>query len=76
MSTLFLFLACPFKESFVAFVIKSVRGDCVTNKNSVSKKWQDATIQDNFVFSKTMEMNPEICRRLVELIFEYSRQEN
>lgn len=40
----------------------------MTNKNSVSKKWKDATIQDNFVFSKTMEMNPEICRRLVELI--------
>ena len=40
----------------------------MTNKNSVLKKWQDATIQDNFVFSKTMEMNPEICRRLIELI--------
>ena len=40
----------------------------MTDRVSVSKKWQDATIQDNFVFSKTMEMNPEICRRLVELI--------
>ena len=40
----------------------------MTNKNSVLKKWQDATIQDNFVFSKTMEMNPEICRRLIEII--------
>ncbi len=40
----------------------------MTDKKSMAKKWQDATIQDNFVFSKTLEMNPEICRRLIELI--------
>lgn len=40
----------------------------MTDKNSVLKKWQDATIKDNFIFSKTLEMNPELCRRLIELI--------
>ena len=40
----------------------------MTDKNSVEKKWHDATIQDNFIFSKTLEMNPDICRRLIELI--------
>ena len=40
----------------------------MTDKNYVSKKWRDATIKDNFIFSKTLEMNPEICRRLIELI--------
>ena len=30
--------------------------------NSMAKKWQDATIQDNFIFSK------KICRRLIEFI--------
>ena len=34
----------------------------------MAKKWHDATIQDNFIFSKTLEMNPKICRRLIELI--------
>lgn len=37
-------------------------------KKSIEQKWQDATIQDNFIFSKTLEMNPELCRRLIELI--------
>ena len=36
--------------------------------NSMAKKWQDATIQDNFIFSKTLEMNSKICRRLIEFI--------
>lgn len=40
----------------------------MTDKHSMAKKWQDATIQDNFIFSKTLEMNPKICRRLIELI--------
>ncbi len=32
------------------------------------KRWSDATIRDNFVFSKTMEMYSDLCRRLLELI--------
>ena len=32
------------------------------------KRWFDATIRDNFVFSKTMEMYSDLCRQLLELI--------
>lgn len=32
------------------------------------KRWSDATIRDNFVFSKTMEMYSDLCRQLLELI--------
>ena len=39
----------------------------MTNKQ-ISKQWRDATIQNNFVFGKTLETNPELCRRLLELI--------
>ena len=31
-------------------------------------RWAEATIRDNFVFSKTMELYPDLCRRLLELI--------
>lgn len=34
----------------------------------IAKKWHDATIQNNFVFGKTMELYPDLCRRLLELI--------
>ena len=43
-------------------------------KKSIEQKWQDATIQDNFIFSKTLEMNPELCRRLIELILYPERE--
>ena len=32
------------------------------------KRWSDATIRDNFVFSKTMEMYSDLCCQLLELI--------
>ena len=32
------------------------------------KRWTDATIRDNFVFSKTMELHSDLCRQLLELI--------
>ena len=31
-------------------------------------KWANATIRDNFIFSRTMELYPDLCRRLLELI--------
>ena len=31
-------------------------------------RWANATIRDNFVFGKTMELYPDLCRRLLELI--------
>ena len=34
----------------------------------IAKKWQEATIKDNFIFGKTLETNPHLCRRLLELI--------
>ena len=34
----------------------------------ITKQWHDATIQNNFIFGKTLETNPELCRRLLELI--------
>ena len=34
----------------------------------ITKQWFDATIQNNFVFGKTLETNPDLCRRLLELI--------
>ena len=37
---------------------------------SVASKWEHATIQDNFVFSKTMELFPQLCRQLLELILD------
>ena len=33
-----------------------------------NKRWIDATIRDNFVFGRTMELYPDICRRLLEII--------
>lgn len=35
---------------------------------AIEQKWIDATIQDNFVFGRTMETNPDLCRRLIEKI--------
>ena len=37
-------------------------------EKQIAKQWHDATIQDNFVFSKTMELYPDLCRRLLEII--------
>ena len=34
----------------------------------IAKKWNDATIQNNFIFGKTMELYSDLCRRLLELI--------
>ena len=32
------------------------------------KKLDEATIQNNFVFGKTMELYPDLCRRLLEFV--------
>ena len=39
-------------------------------KRTAETKWANATIQDNFIFSKTMELFPELCRQLLELILD------
>ena len=40
----------------------------MTVEHIAESKWATATIRDNFVFSKTMELYPDLCRRLLELI--------
>ena len=34
----------------------------------LENKWNSLTIQNNFIFGKTFETNPDICRRLLEKI--------
>ena len=50
------------------FVIKLNRGETMTNKKSIEKKWLNASIKDNFIFGKTMELYPDLCCKLLELI--------
>lgn len=44
-------------------------------KGTVESKWANATIQDNFIFSKTMELYPGLCRQLLELILDIKIKE-
>ena len=32
--------------------------------------WESLTIRDNFIFSKVMETNPDLCRRIIEIILD------
>lgn len=48
-------------------MVQYYRGEFMANK-LIAKQWQDATIQNNFIFGKTLETNPDLCRRLLELI--------
>lgn len=40
----------------------------MTHEEKLSLKWNSLTIKDNFIFGKTMETNPDWCRRLIEQI--------
>ena len=40
----------------------------MTNEEKLIQKWNSLTIKDNFIFGKTMEVNPDLCRRLIEQI--------
>lgn len=40
----------------------------MTNEEKLILKWESLTIKDNFIFGKTMEVNPDLCRRLIEQI--------
>ena len=40
----------------------------MTNEQIANKQWCEATIQNNFIFGKTLETHPDLCRRLLELI--------
>ena len=32
--------------------------------------WESLTIRDNFIFSKVMETNPDLCRKIIEVILD------
>ena len=40
----------------------------VTREERAYKKWLEAGISDNFIFSKTMELYPDLCKELIEKI--------
>lgn len=40
----------------------------MTNEEKLILRWDSLTIKDNFIFGKTMEVNPDLCRRLIEQI--------
>ena len=40
----------------------------MTNEEKILQKWDSLTIKDNFIFGKTMEVNADLCRRLIEQI--------
>ena len=40
----------------------------MTTQQIIEQRWQAASIRDNFIFGKTFEMNPDLCRRLIESI--------
>lgn len=40
------------------------------DKDSIQKQWDDASFNDNFVFSKTLELFPDICKQIIELILD------
>ena len=47
----------------------------MTNEQIADIQWLNATIQNNFVFSKTMELFPNLCHQLLELILDIKIKE-
>ena len=40
----------------------------MTVETILEQRWQAATIRDNFIFGKTFETNPNLCKVLIENI--------
>lgn len=40
----------------------------MTVQDSIQQQWDNASFNDNFVFSKTLELFPDICKQIIELI--------
>ena len=40
----------------------------MTREEIISRQWEEATISNNFLFGKTMEAYPDLCKRLIERI--------
>ena len=41
-----------------------------TRKLTPEQKWEQATIANNFIFYKVMHDNPDVCKRLLEILLE------
>ena len=39
--------------------------------SDLEQQWQSLTIQNNFIFGKTFETYPDLCRRLLQLILNF-----
>ena len=44
------------------------RSENMSAQLNIENQWANATIKNNFIFSKTMEMFPYLCRKLLEFI--------
>lgn len=42
----------------------------MVNSVFLNQKWLNLTFKDNFIFSKTLELYPELCKQLLELILQ------
>ena len=40
------------------------------NSDFLKQKWLNSTFKDNFIFSKTLELFPELCKKIIELILQ------
>ena len=40
----------------------------IIDEKFLEQKWQSLTIQDNFIFSRVMEENPDLCQQMIEMI--------
>ena len=40
------------------------------NELTPEKKWEQATIANNFIFYKVMRNNPDVCKELLEILLE------
>ncbi|MBQ9206027.1 MAG: Rpn family recombination-promoting nuclease/putative transposase [Treponema sp.] len=43
----------------------------VEKELTLEEKWEQATIADNFIFYKVMRNNPDVCKRLLEILLEF-----
>ena len=45
--------------------------EMVEKELTLEEKWEQATIADNFIFYKVMRNNPDVCKRLLEILLEF-----
>ena len=42
----------------------------MANSDFIEQKWLNSTFKDNFIFSKTLELFPDLCKKILELILQ------